>query len=78
MTMTDRTPDQDSTPTTAEHGHSAATTSQPLSESVPTESIASRAYDIFLQRGSGDGGDVDDWLRAERELSDGRNGQRES
>jgi hypothetical protein len=33
------------------------------------EAIASRAYELFLERGGADGSDVDDWLRAERELS---------
>ena len=38
--------------------------------SVPTdEQIARRAYAIFLARGGMHGHDVDDWLRAERELS---------
>ena len=32
------------------------------------EAIRLRAFDHFLQRGSGSGGDLDDWLQAEREL----------
>ena len=30
--------------------------------------IARRAYELYLQRGGEHGGDLDDWLRAEREL----------
>lgn len=32
------------------------------------EQIAARAYEIFLDRGAEHGFDVDDWLRAEKEL----------
>jgi len=36
---------------------------------APTaEEIAVRAYELFLERGGEHGKDVDDWLRAEREL----------
>ena len=35
---------------------------------LSTEAIASRAYDLFLERGGEHGHDIDDWLRAEREL----------
>jgi len=34
--------------------------------------IAQRAYELYLQRGGGDGGDFDDWIAAERELTAGR------
>ncbi|HEV8310759.1 MAG TPA: DUF2934 domain-containing protein [Methylomirabilota bacterium] len=34
------------------------------------EQIAVRAYYIYLSRGSGHGRDLDDWLRAERELTE--------
>ena len=33
-----------------------------------TEAIARRAYELFLERGGAHGNDLDDWLRAEREL----------
>ena len=33
------------------------------------ERIAARAYELYLQRGGADGGDFDDWLAAEREIS---------
>ncbi len=32
------------------------------------EAIARRAYEIYQQRGGGHGRDLEDWLRAEREL----------
>ena len=34
------------------------------------EEIARRAHELYLQRGGEHGKDVEDWLRAERELSD--------
>lgn len=35
---------------------------------LPTMEIERRAYELYLERGSEDGQDVDDWIRAEREL----------
>ena len=35
---------------------------------VTDSDIARRAHDLYLARGCGDGGDVEDWLQAEREL----------
>ena len=34
------------------------------------ENIARRAYELYIQRGGEHGKDVEDWFRAERELSD--------
>ena len=34
----------------------------------PTEHIAQRAYELFLERGGEHGHDVEDWLRAEGEI----------
>jgi hypothetical protein len=34
--------------------------------------VAQRAYELYLARGGGDGGDMDDWLSAERELREPR------
>ena len=34
------------------------------------EEIARRAYELYIQRGGEDGKDVEDWVRAEKELSD--------
>ena len=36
------------------------------------ETIAARAYEIYLARGAGVGRDLDDWLEAERELKSSR------
>jgi hypothetical protein len=33
------------------------------------DGIARRAYEIYLQRGGQNGQDVEDWLRAEKEIS---------
>jgi len=35
----------------------------------PTDAIARRAYELFLERGSTHGDDLADWLRAEQELA---------
>lgn len=44
------------------------------SESPPVrptnEAIAVRAYHIYLERGEGEGNPSDDWLQAERELTE--------
>jgi hypothetical protein len=44
------------------------------------EQIANRAYELFLQRGSVSGYELDDWLQAEAELSAAavKNGRGES
>jgi hypothetical protein len=34
------------------------------------EEVARRAHELYLQRGGEHGKDVEDWVRAERELSD--------
>ncbi len=36
---------------------------------VSTQDIAHRAYELYVRRGSGPGKDVEDWVRAERELT---------
>jgi hypothetical protein len=36
--------------------------------SVQDEEIQCRAYEIYLERGQQAGGELDDWLQAEREL----------
>jgi hypothetical protein len=43
-------------------------TSNNENEALPHEEIACRAYEIYQERGSEPGRDLDDWLRAEREL----------
>jgi Protein of unknown function (DUF2934) len=39
---------------------------------VPEEAIRSRAHQLYEERGAEPGHDVDDWLRAERELKSER------
>jgi hypothetical protein len=34
------------------------------------EEIARRAYELYVQRGGENGKDVDDWVKAKKELSD--------
>ena len=38
-------------------------------EQVTQADIARRAFELYCARGGQDGSDVEDWLRAERELS---------
>ena len=38
-------------------------------QEVSRDEIARRAYEIYVQRGSENGMDVEDWLRAEKEVS---------
>ncbi len=45
-----------------------ATDERPTSIGPTDDQIAQRAYELFLVRGATHGQDVDDWLRAEREL----------
>jgi hypothetical protein len=40
------------------------------SRALSGEEVARRAYDLYLQRGGAHGKDVEDWVRAEKELSD--------
>jgi hypothetical protein len=39
-------------------------------QEVLRDGIARRAYEIYVQRGGKNGTDVEDWLRAEKEISD--------
>ena len=41
---------------------------QQMRTTVSQDEIARRAYDLYQQRGGDGGSDLDDWLRAEREL----------
>jgi hypothetical protein len=38
------------------------------------QQISQRAYELFQQRGGSDGQDWDDWLEAERQLTDPQRG----
>ncbi len=42
-----------------------------INKKVPTqEEIELRAYEIYLKRGGENGGELDDWLAAEKELTE--------
>ena len=44
---------------------------RPRQQKLPTENdIASRAFELYVQRGGEHGRDLDDWLLATRELLD--------
>ena len=49
----------------------AEVTSSEIGNPVPEEEIRYRAYEIYLERGEQPCCDLDDWLRAERELQHG-------
>lgn len=52
---------------------SAITTTEQIVEIEPTfEQIRQRAFEIYLARGDEPGDDMQDWLKAERELRAGR------
>ena len=40
----------------------------PQEQPIPEEAVRTRAHEIYEERGSQSGHDVDDWLEAEREL----------
>jgi hypothetical protein len=44
----------------------------PGSDPARQEEIARRAYEIFQARGSDQGRELEDWLQAEREISERR------
>lgn len=46
----------------------APRTKAPVPAPPTPADIATRAYELFVQRGGGHGRDFDDWLAAEREL----------
>jgi hypothetical protein len=39
--------------------------------------VSMRAYELYLSRGAVDGRDFDDWLTAEREVTNGHQGDRQ-
>ena len=43
-----------------------------MSDIPSNEQIQARAYELYLERGGEDGHDVDDWLAAEKELTQQR------
>jgi hypothetical protein len=51
---------------------SSSSESQVLEGSPTREEIALRAYQIYCERGDTPGTDVEDWLQAEREVTEKR------
>jgi len=49
---------------------------RPKARPVTDDDIARRAYELYVSRGCEDGGDVDDWRQAERELRMGLSSSR--
>jgi hypothetical protein len=49
-----------------------ATAPRRTADATDKDEIARRAYALFLQRGAAEGHDVDDWLAAERQLTEER------
>jgi hypothetical protein len=45
------------------------TAGEPTASNRGRDRIAIRAYELYLARGAADGQDMEDWLAAERELS---------
>lgn len=45
----------------------------PLRRTPSQEEIATRAYELYVQRGCAEGHAEEDWAQAERELSGGKN-----
>ncbi len=50
---------------------------RPQNDDQARDRIAERAYELYLARGGAPGGDFDDWIAAERELT-GSNAGRDS
>jgi hypothetical protein len=50
----------------------ALKTPEPTGVQPSEEEIAVRAYYIYMERGGVDGNAAEDWLQAERELSEGQ------
>jgi Protein of unknown function (DUF2934) len=47
----------------------SASSGVPLEQQILEEQIRSRAYGLYLLRGGEEGHEVEDWLRAEEEIS---------
>jgi len=59
------------TESSSQSAASAPANPEAVAEKHPTtEEIAARAYEIYLERGETHGNDVEDWLQAERELTE--------
>ena len=60
--------EESKTPTTEMVRHIFSPDRNTPTEEPSREEIAQRAYELYLVRGGGDGSELEDWLRAEREL----------
>jgi hypothetical protein len=64
---TDPSPMPPAPPVQEPHGSAETPVTDP--DVLPRERrIAERAYGLFLERGRAEGGDIDDWLEAERQV----------
>jgi hypothetical protein len=69
----DRSPVTDTAATTSEEVLAVANDTAEAARRQPShEEIAAAAYERYLTRGAADGQDYEDWLAAERELSERR------
>ena len=62
----------------SEMGATSERSGNSVMASPERERIAARAYELYLSRGGSDDRAVEDWLTAERELSNGGRVRRES
>ena len=69
----DRSPVTGTSPSTSEEVLAVANDTAEAARRQPThEEIAAAAYERYLSRGAAHGQDCDDWLAAERDLSERR------
>jgi hypothetical protein len=62
-------PKRESKKPAAKSGRQASAGKRAKPSPQPTrEDIERRAYEIYLERGGGEGAEMEDWLQAEREL----------
>jgi hypothetical protein len=65
-------PKRESNKPAAQTGRRITVRKRSSGSSQPTrEDIERRAYEIYVERGGGEGREMDDWLQAERELRQG-------
>jgi len=65
-------PKRESNKPAAQTGRRITVRKRSSPSSQPTrEDIERRAYEIYVERGGGEGREMDDWLQAERELRQG-------
>jgi hypothetical protein len=62
--QTDSDPTQQQSESAASPAYSSSATG-----GYDRDRVASRAYELYMARGGGDGNDMEDWFAAEREVS---------